>query len=100
VRRRHEQERQQLGQIARVLLAQTGYGNARSAEMALRRQFKRHGWPLHTAARRAPPGARSWAGEPLTVGRSGPSRKRPARSTGLTPPETSRERQRAGRRVD
>jgi hypothetical protein len=47
VRRRHEQERRPLGQIARELVDQTGYANARSAEMALRAQFKRRGWPLH-----------------------------------------------------
>jgi hypothetical protein len=50
-RRRHEQERRPLGQIARDLLAQTGYANARSAEMALRHQFKRRGWSLHCRRR-------------------------------------------------
>jgi hypothetical protein len=48
VRRRHHQERQPLRRIAMELLAQTGYANARSAEMALRAQFKRRGWPLNT----------------------------------------------------
>jgi hypothetical protein len=52
VRRRH-QERQPLAQIARELLDQTGYANARSAEMALRAQFKRRGWPLNTGRRGA-----------------------------------------------
>jgi hypothetical protein len=67
-RRCDEEERKRLGQIAQEPLAQTGCANARSAEIALRRQFKRRGWPLHTAARRPPPGARSWAGDPLSVG--------------------------------
>ena len=36
--------------VAEALLGQTGYANAHSAEVALRRQFKRRGWPLRTRA--------------------------------------------------
>jgi hypothetical protein len=45
--------------MAETLLDQTRYANAHSAEVALRFQFKRRGWPLRTRAqaRRAPPRA-------------------------------------------
>ena len=43
VRRRHHQEDQPLAAIARELVDQTGYASARSAEVALRSQFKRRG---------------------------------------------------------
>ena len=47
--------------VAETLLDQTDYANARSAEEALRFQFKRRGWPSRTRAqaqraRRAPEG--------------------------------------------
>jgi hypothetical protein len=66
-RRRHEQQRQPLAQIARELLAQTGYANARSAEMALRRQFKRRGWPLHSRRQAGATREVVAAREPLTA---------------------------------
>jgi hypothetical protein len=36
--------------VAETLLNQTRYANANSAEVALRFQFKRRGWPLRTPA--------------------------------------------------
>jgi hypothetical protein len=36
--------------VAETLLDQTGYASANSAEVALRFQFKRRGWPLRTRA--------------------------------------------------
>ena len=39
-----------MGAVAETLLEHTGYANAHSAEVALRRQFKRRGWPLRTRA--------------------------------------------------
>jgi hypothetical protein len=47
--------------VAETLLDQTSYANAHSAELALRFQFKRRGWPLRNhaqawRARRAPEG--------------------------------------------
>jgi hypothetical protein len=36
--------------VAEALLGQTRYANAHSAEVALRFQFKRRGWPLRTRA--------------------------------------------------
>jgi hypothetical protein len=47
--------------VAETLLGQTSYANAHSAEVALRFQFKRRGWPLRNRAqaqraRRAPKG--------------------------------------------
>ena len=36
--------------VAETLLDQTSYANARGAEVALRLQFKRRGWPLRSRA--------------------------------------------------
>jgi hypothetical protein len=36
--------------VAETLLTQTRYASANSAEVALRFQFKRRGWPLRTRA--------------------------------------------------
>jgi hypothetical protein len=36
--------------VARTLLERTSYANAHSAEVALRHQFKRRGWPLRGRA--------------------------------------------------
>ena len=36
--------------VADALLERTGYASAHSAEVALRLQFKRRGWPLRTRA--------------------------------------------------
>ena len=36
--------------VAETLLDETDYANARSAEVALRSQFKGRGWPLRTRA--------------------------------------------------
>jgi hypothetical protein len=37
--------------VAETLLDQTSYANAHSAEVALRFQFKRRGWPLRGRAK-------------------------------------------------
>jgi hypothetical protein len=53
--------------VAETLLEQTNHANANSAEVALRFQVKRRGWPLHprTGAARAPrPRATTWPGPP------------------------------------
>jgi len=47
-RRRYEQDQRPLGEIAAALVDRTGYANPRSAEMALRAQFKRRGWRLRS----------------------------------------------------
>jgi hypothetical protein len=46
--RRYEQDQRPLGEIAAALIERTGYANPRSAEMALRAQFKRRGWRLRS----------------------------------------------------
>lgn len=50
---RHVDHHQSLRQIARELLEHTAYANARGVELALRRQFKRRGWPTAPADRAA-----------------------------------------------
>jgi hypothetical protein len=50
--------------VVSTLLERTSYANAHSAEVAVRHQFKRRGWPLRTRVR-AGGGARATQGGDL-----------------------------------